>query len=55
MYHALVQMVPAIHHFFDNVMVMVDDAQVRNNRLALLREITRLTRQFAAFEQIVFA
>jgi glycyl-tRNA synthetase beta chain len=55
MYHALVHMVPEIHRFFDDVMVMVEDARVRNNRLALLREITRLTRRFAAFEHIVFA
>ncbi|WP_124727816.1 glycine--tRNA ligase subunit beta [Staphylospora marina] len=55
MYQALAHMVPDIHRFFDEIMVMVDDEQVRNNRLALLREITRLTRRFAAFEQIVFA
>ncbi|MBA4493165.1 glycine--tRNA ligase subunit beta [Paenactinomyces guangxiensis] len=54
MYHAIARMVPQIHHFFDEVMVMVEDRQVRNNRLALLKEITRLVKQFAAFELIVF-
>jgi glycyl-tRNA synthetase beta chain len=55
MYHALVHMVPEIHRFFDEVMVMVEDEQVRNNRLALLKEITSLTKKFASFEFIVFA
>lgn len=54
MYRALAHMVPAIHSFFDQVMVMVEDPQVRNNRLALLKEITHLVRQFASFEMIVF-
>ena len=31
-----------LHQFFDEVFVNVDDATVRNNRLALLREINRL-------------
>ncbi|SEN04741.1 glycine--tRNA ligase subunit beta [Lihuaxuella thermophila] len=54
MYHALAHMVPAIHSFFDQVMVMVEDPQVRNNRLALLKEITRLVKHYASFELIVF-
>lgn len=54
MYTALAQMTPEIHTFFDKVMVMVEDAQVRNNRLALLREITNLVKQFASFELLVF-
>ncbi|SFJ08635.1 glycine--tRNA ligase subunit beta [Thermoflavimicrobium dichotomicum] len=55
MYQAIAHMVPQIHHFFDHVMVMVEDERVRNNRLALLKEITELVRQYAAFEHIVFA
>lgn len=54
MYHALQVMVPEIHRFFDHVMVMVEDEKVRNNRLALLWNIMALTREFAAFERIVF-
>ncbi len=34
-------------------MVMVDDATIRNNRLALLREIDGLNMQVADFLQIV--
>jgi len=41
--------------FFDEVMVMVDDAEIRANRLALLQAVSRLTRQFAHFNEIVFA
>jgi len=54
MYRALRSMVPEIHRFFDEVMVMVEDEKVRNNRLALLRNIMILTREFAAFDRIVF-
>jgi glycyl-tRNA synthetase beta chain len=54
LYHALIIMVPEIHQYFDQVMVMVDDETVRKNRLALLREITSLTSAFAAFEHVVF-
>lgn len=54
MYQALVHMVPEIHHFFDHVMVMVEDEQVRQNRLALLKEITYFVKQFASFELLVF-
>jgi glycyl-tRNA synthetase beta chain len=55
MYQSIAQIVPQIHSFFDHVMVMVDDEKVRLNRLALLRDITKLVKQFAAFELIVFA
>ncbi|TCS94752.1 glycine--tRNA ligase subunit beta [Hazenella coriacea] len=54
MYQALVHMVPEIHSFFDHVMVMVEDEQVRQNRLALLKEITNLVKRFASFEHLVF-
>lgn len=54
MYSALCHMVPTIHSFFDKVLVMVDEEEIRTNRLALLKAITSLTKQFAAFEEIVF-
>ncbi|MFC7440611.1 glycine--tRNA ligase subunit beta [Laceyella putida] len=54
LYHALMTMVPQIHHFFDHVMVMVEDDTIRKNRLALLKDITTMTSAFAAFEQVVF-
>lgn len=36
-----------IHHFFDNNMVMADDAEIRNNRLSLVFEIAELVKDFA--------
>jgi glycyl-tRNA synthetase beta chain len=54
MYQALASLVPAIHIFFDHVMVMVEDEELKANRLALLRDIHQLTSSFAAFDQLVF-
>lgn len=42
-----------IDQFFEQVMVMVDDEQVKTNRLALLFNIANLFRSFADFEKIV--
>ena len=42
-----------IDAFFADVMVMVDDSRVRDNRLALLRSISSLTRTIADFSKIV--
>ena len=42
-----------IDAFFAAVMVMVEDARVRDNRLALLRSISSLTRTIADFSKIV--
>jgi len=39
--------------FFDKVMVMVDDAQVRANRLALLQTLSREFSTIADFSEIV--
>jgi glycyl-tRNA synthetase len=44
---ALADMEPAISQFFDNVLVMDDDVQVRQNRLALLQKITGLAQGIA--------
>jgi len=38
--------------FLDNVLVMVDDAEVRGNRLALLREVTDVLRELGALNQL---
>ena len=35
----LAELRPAVDAFFDNVMVMADDEAVRNNRLALLKQL----------------
>ena len=45
--------VPEISNFFENVMVMVDDEKVKNNRLALLTALSNLTKTFADFTQII--
>lgn len=43
---------PVIADFFDNTMVMADDAELKANRLALLARLTAKARRFAAFNQI---
>jgi glycyl-tRNA synthetase beta chain len=42
-----------VDHFFDKVMVMVDDATVRANRLALLNAIVQDFSTIADFSEIV--
>ncbi|MEJ2640655.1 MAG: glycine--tRNA ligase subunit beta [Desulfosarcinaceae bacterium] len=42
----------AVDRFFDDVMVMVDDKRLRNNRLALLSAIAGLFGDFADFNKI---
>jgi glycyl-tRNA synthetase beta chain len=44
---------PAIDHFFDKVMVMVEDAPVRANRLALLQTLLQEFSTIADFSEIV--
>lgn len=41
-YKAMANLLMPINAFFDNLMVMVDDNAVRNNRLALLRNLADL-------------
>lgn len=42
-----------INNFFENVMVMVDDESVKNNRLALLKNIDNLTLSICDLSKIV--
>jgi glycyl-tRNA synthetase beta chain len=44
---------PALDHFFDKVMVMVDDASIRANRLALLQMLLQEFSTIADFSEIV--
>ncbi|MEM7054352.1 MAG: DALR anticodon-binding domain-containing protein, partial [Pseudomonadota bacterium] len=44
---ALAKLRPALDRFFDDVMVMDDNSEIRNNRLALLRRIRSLFLQLA--------
>lgn len=45
----------AINAFFDGVMVMTEDEQIRMNRLALLSAIDQELKQFADFGKLVWA
>jgi glycyl-tRNA synthetase beta chain len=44
---------PAVDKFFDKVMVMVEDARVRGNRLALLQTLVNEFSTIADFSEIV--
>jgi glycyl-tRNA synthetase beta chain len=46
-------LMPAINAFFDKVMVMVDDQQVRANRLKLLADVDQLFKRVGDFSKIV--
>ena len=48
----LAQLRPAVDRFFDEVMVMVDDPAIKNNRLALLDELLQSFRRVADFSRI---
>jgi glycyl-tRNA synthetase beta chain len=43
---------PSVDAFFDGVMVMADDPAVRDNRLALLRQLADRFATVAAVEQL---
>ncbi len=47
------KLVEPIHNFFENVMVMVDDEKIKNNRLSLLKSIEIMTRKFCDYDKIV--
>lgn len=49
----MIQMAQPIDIFFGEVMVMAEDAEVRNNRLALLKAITNLTGSIADLSKII--
>jgi len=51
--HSLAGMRPVVDAFFEAVMVMGDDPQRRDNRLALLGRLRELFQQFADFDRIV--
>ena len=48
----LAELRPAVDLFFDEVMVMVDDEAVRDNRLALLNQLLQSFRLVADFSRI---
>ena len=49
---ALVKLKAPIDAFFTGVMVMVEDAALRRNRLALLVHVRNLFRQYADFSKV---
>lgn len=49
----ILQMKPVIDDFFDNVMVMAKETELRSNRIALVRDIDETLMQVADFTQIV--
>lgn len=53
MYEAIASLEPYIDAYFDEVMVMVEDLEIRHNRLTLLRAVSKLVRRFAHFNEIV--
>ncbi len=52
MLEAFLPMIPAVTRFFDEVLVMDEDAAVRENRLALLQAVASLARGRADFSQL---
>ncbi|MCP3687372.1 MAG: glycine--tRNA ligase subunit beta [Gammaproteobacteria bacterium] len=48
----LAQLRPAVDKFFDEVMVMVEDPAIKNNRLALLDQLLQCFRQVADFSRV---
>jgi glycyl-tRNA synthetase len=48
----LATMVPAITAFFDGVLVMAEDRELRRNRLALLQRIARLPKGIVDLSQV---
>ncbi|MFA0732171.1 MAG: hypothetical protein LKKZDAJK_001282 [Candidatus Fervidibacter sp.] len=52
-FFALAELAPTIHRFFDEVLVMHEEATIRRNRLALLHQVERLLLLFADFSSLV--
>jgi glycyl-tRNA synthetase beta chain len=50
--HAIAALRPAVDSFFDDVMVMAKDEQVKTNRLALLTEVSSLFSGLADFSRL---
>ena len=44
---------PLVDKFFDDILVMAENEEIRNNRLSLLKEVSQLFTRFADFSKIV--
>jgi glycyl-tRNA synthetase beta chain len=53
-YQELKNLVPAIHDYFDHIMVMADDPKIKQNRLAQMNSVAAIITSFAEFQLIVF-
>ncbi|TVP85010.1 MAG: glycine--tRNA ligase subunit beta [Alkalicoccus sp.] len=53
-YKSLQKLVPYIHNYFDNIMVMAEDEKIKSNRLAQMKQTAALILSFAEFQKIVF-
>ncbi|MBD3271260.1 MAG: hypothetical protein GF384_01820, partial [Elusimicrobia bacterium] len=49
----MVSLRPALDEFFETVMVMVDQEDIRSNRLGLLNQVVNLYRKIADFSQFI--
>jgi glycyl-tRNA synthetase beta chain len=49
----MLELKPYIDRFFDNIMIMVEDEKLKNNRLSLLKEINDLFRNIADFTKLI--
>ncbi|WP_022794957.1 glycine--tRNA ligase subunit beta [Marinococcus halotolerans] len=54
-YQAIQAVTPAINAYFDHVMVMAEDEQVKQNRLQQMALLSREIERFARFRNIVFS
>ncbi len=55
LWDAAVELAPYLDRFFDEVLVMAPDEQVRANRLALLREVQSVLFMLADFREVVLS
>ena len=53
LFQSLGSLRPVVDSFFDDVMVMVEDAAIRRNRLALLAFVDSLYKTLADFTKVV--
>ena len=50
---ALLTLSDPVHHFFEKIMVMAEDAELRQNRLALMAALDGLFLRLADFLKVV--
>ncbi|WYP27939.1 glycine--tRNA ligase subunit beta [Alkalihalobacillus sp. FSL W8-0930] len=53
-YQALEQTAPVVHAYFEHIMVMSDQKEVKDNRLQLMKQLAQEIEDFAQFNKLVF-